>query len=276
MVYDSSGLPDGRYHEHGSKIVALNKRVTTGTEQYSEANTLNFVVKNLISAVRTMTICRVLAVEFPEGQNIYGTVDLQPLIKRVDIDGNASSMPPIYNVPFLRLQGIGNSAIILNPKVGDIGIAIVSDRDITSVVATKQESNPGSNRQNSLSDSVYIGGILNGKPEQFIEFTDTEINIISPNNINLTAKNININADNITITGKTAINGDTSITGETDITGNLTVSGNITGANVSATGDVSDSAGKLSDLRSNYNAHKHQLSGVTAGSDTVTSGTPTN
>lgn len=246
------------------------KRISTGTEQFSEANTLNFVIRNLISAVRTMTICRVIAVEFPKNQNIYGTVDLQPLIKRIDIDGNALSMPLIYNVPFLRIQGTGNSAIILNPKVGDIGLAVVSDRDITSVVATKEESNPSSNRQNSLADSVYIGGILNQSPVQFIEFTDNAINITSPNNLNLTAKTVNIKADNITVTGKTAING------ETNITGNLTVSGNITGANVSAGGDVSDSAGKLSDLRSNYNSHKHQVSGIETGSDSVVSGTPQN
>lgn len=247
----------------------VNKRVTTGTEQFSEANTLNFVVKNLISSVRTMTLCKVLAVEFPTDQNIYGTVDLQPLIKRVDIDGNALAMPVIYNTPFLRLQGVGNSAIILNPQSGDIGLAIVSDRDISSVVSTKQESNPISNRQNSLADSVYIGGILNGKPEQFIEFTDQSIDMTSPNNINLKAKNININADNVTITAKTTING------ETDINGNLKVSGNVTGANIIAMNDVSDSVGKLSELRNKYGAHKHSVSGVSSGSSTVTSGTPT-
>lgn len=242
------------------------KRVTTGTEQFSEANTLNFVIKNLISAVRTMTICRVLAVEFPEEPNIYGTVDLQPLIKRVDIDGNALSMPPIYNVPFLRLQGIGNSAVIIDPKVGDIGIAIVSDRDISSVVATKKESNPASNRQNSLADSVYIGGILNTKPTQYVEFTDNAINITSPNNINLKANAVNIESPTVTIKAENL-----SITAETSITGNLSVSGNISSA-----GDVSDSIGKLSDLRSSYNSHKHRVGGVETGSGSVTSDTPQN
>lgn len=241
-------------------------RTYTGTEQLSEANTLHFVVNKLISEVRTMTIVKVLAVEFPDGQNIYGTVDLQPLINRVDFDGFTQSMTPIYNVPFIRLQGTSNSAIILNPKIGDIGIAIVCDRDNDAVLSTKKQANPLSNRANSLADSVYIGGILNAKPTQYVEFTDDAINITSPNNINFKANAVNIKSPTVTIKAENL-----SITAETSITGNLSVSGNISSA-----GDVSDSIGKLSDLRSSYNSHKHRVGGVETGSGSVTSDTPQN
>lgn len=254
-----------------------DKRVSTGTEQFSDANTLSFVFDNLISSVRTMTLCKVIAVNYPaDSDRINGTVDVQPLINEVDIDGNVKELPAINNAPFWRYQG-GNNSVIIDPVVGDIGIIAVSDRDMTNAVITKKVSNPDSNRKYSFSDSVYLGGILNSNPTQYVEFTNNSINIVTPATLNIKADTININASNVSITASsTSIDSPVSIKGETNITGNLTVSGNITGANVSATSDVSDSAGKLSDLRSSYNTHKHPVSGVETGGSTVTSGTPTN
>ena len=98
---------------------------------------------------------------------------------------------------------------------------------------------------------------MNQTPTQFIEFKDDSISINSPKLVTIKAQTINIQATNI------------EMSGETKLTGNLTVTGNI-----SAGVNISDGVGKLSELRNNYNAHTHQVSGVESGGSTVTTGAP--
>ena len=78
-----------------------------------------------------------------------------------------------------KLQG-GLSGIIVNPQVGDIGLAIFADRDISTVIDTKAQASPPSKRVMSMSDGIYIGGVLNAAMTQYIMFGGGIIDILSP------------------------------------------------------------------------------------------------
>ncbi len=59
----------------------------------------------------------------------------------------------------------------MRPAKDDIAsLAIFADHDISSVVATQAQANPGSRRRFSPSDALYVGGFLNQNPTQYIYF----------------------------------------------------------------------------------------------------------
>jgi phage baseplate assembly protein gpV len=140
------------------------------------------------------------------------------------------------------MQG-GTSAVILDPQAGDIGVAVFASRDISKVKSTKAQANPGSYRQYDFADGMYLGGMLNGVPLQYIRFGSTGIELVSPDTITLTAPNIVING------AVTQSGGDVSIDAPNiDLTGVLAVTGtsatitapviNLDGALASTGGDA--------------------------------------
>lgn len=165
------------------------------TDNGSDYNANTFLVWSILARVRTMQPCKVLSVTNAGGISPVGFVSLQPLVNQLDGYGNAMPHGTLYNVPYFRLQG-GSNAIILDPQVGDIGFAGIADRDMSSVKATKAQANPGSRRQFSMADAVYFGGILNGTPNQYMAFSSTGIDIVSPVRIRLAAPEIDLQATN--------------------------------------------------------------------------------
>src|SRR5512139_7424 len=109
----------------------------------TEYNALTFLIRQLLSKVNTATLVQVKAVTNSGGVAAVGTVDVHPLINQQDASGNAIPHGTLYGLPYSRLQG-GTNAVILDPQVGDIGIAIFASRDISAAKATKGENNPGS------------------------------------------------------------------------------------------------------------------------------------
>lgn len=154
-------------------------------------NAYAFLAQQLINRIAGATIVQVLAVTNAGGASAVGFVDVQPLVNQLDGDGAAVAHGPLYNLPYLRIQG-GADALILDPKVGDKGIAIFADRDISAVKSSGQQSNPGSYRTNDMSDGMYLGGILNGIPTQYVRFSSAGIDIVSPTQIQLTAPSIRL------------------------------------------------------------------------------------
>jgi hypothetical protein len=137
-----------------------------------------------------------------------------------------------YHLPYMRVQG-GKNAFICDPAVGDIGFAVICDRDISTVKNTKAAANPATSRRFSISDGLYVGGVLNDTPEQYIQFTDTGITIADKNNNTLVSS-----ATGWAFTGVVTINGALqlggnieSVTGGT-YSGNFSTSGTITAAGV--------------------------------------------
>lgn len=142
---------------------------------------VNFLVQQALSEVRTAVPVKIVAVH-GGGVGAAPTVDVQPLVKQMDGEGNASSHGTIYGIPCARNQGGGN-AVINDPKAGDIGHLVVSDRDISSVKSNDgAESNPGSMRRHDLADGVYHAACMNaGTPDQYVQFTDTGVRIVDKN-----------------------------------------------------------------------------------------------
>ena len=115
-----------------------------------------------------------------------GFVSVTPLVNQIDSQGNATPHGVINNIPYFRAQG-GANAIILDPEPGDIGICIFASRDISKVKSTKAQANPGTFRQFAWGDGMYIGGLLNGTPTQFVQFNSDGITVTSPTKITLNA-----------------------------------------------------------------------------------------
>jgi hypothetical protein len=229
----------------------------------SEFNAQAYLVRQILATIRTSTLVVVKSCSNAGGVSQVGTVDVQPLINQTDGYGNAVPLGVIYACPYFRVQG-GTNAFILDPQPDDVGIMIFSDRDMTKVVNALQagqppQSNPGSGRKFDLSDGLYLGGVLNGAPAQYVQFLVDQINITSTTGkVTLTDKAgsvINMNGDNTgSLTFATALN----ITSDlTTIDGAVQINGTVnTNSTITASGEVTGNGTPLS-------THTH--GGVTSG-----------
>ena len=143
----------------------------------SEYNQHARQITQMLSYVRTAVMVEVMSVDVPNGGLApVGFMDAKPLVNQMDGGGNCFPHGTVFGLPYFRLQG-GVNAFILDPKVGDKGLALICDRDISSVKANKKRSNPGSRRRFSLSDGLYLGGYLNGKPTCYVQVADEKISM---------------------------------------------------------------------------------------------------
>lgn len=135
--------------------------------QFDPEHAQLFIITKLLRQLHTADLVQVLAV-YPTAGKV-GFVDVQPLVLDQDTNGYVIAQTPIYKIPYFQLQG-GNSAIILAPVVGDIGLAIFAERDITNVVQTQKAGAAPTDRTFNTADGLYIGGVLNKDPTQWIKF----------------------------------------------------------------------------------------------------------
>lgn len=147
---------------------------------WGDYNNIIFVIRQAMVKLQTATLVRVESCTNNGGVSPVGYVDVTPLVNQVDGAGNPTPHATIFGLPYLRIQG-GANAIIIDPKPGDIGMAAFASRDISKVKATKQQANPGSLRTYDYADGMYLGGMLNGTPTQYIRFTDTGIELVAAN-----------------------------------------------------------------------------------------------
>lgn len=150
--------------------------------QFHAGRAQEWIIQQLIRQVNTALPVKVTAV-FPTAGTV-GFVDVMPLIQQTDTIGTVIDAVTIFQLPYLRAQG-GLSAIILDPAVGDIGLAVFAQRDISSVVATRAEGPAATNRAYDAGDGLYMGGFLNADPTQFVEFLPDSagINITTPGDL---------------------------------------------------------------------------------------------
>jgi hypothetical protein len=225
---------------------------------------MSFVIEQMINRINTMTLVKVVKCTNTGGLSPVGFVDVVSLVTQLDGQGNPVPHDTIFGLPYVRIQG-GANAIIIDPEVGDIGVAGFAGRDLSKVKATKAEALPGSNRKYSMSDGIYFGGTLNGTPTQYVQFNSSGITIHSPTKITVSAPVVEVNAStSATVTTATAtINASTSATIATpqavvnasttmDITspattihGPLTVTGGITGQAGAVITGLVDVTGKV-------------------------------
>lgn len=155
-------------------------------DQFDEGRQQEFIIGRMLGRVHTTQLVRVLAVRPAAGK--VGFVDVLPLVQEADTARKVIPQSPIYNVPFMRYQG-GPSAVVLDPAVGDIGLVNIAERDITSVKATTAQGPAATDRRHDIADALYIGGVLNPEPTQYVRFQPAAggIDIHSPASINITA-----------------------------------------------------------------------------------------
>lgn len=188
----------------------------------SDYNTLRFIIEQRLMRIVTCALVKVVAVTNNGGITPVGTVDVQPLVNQLTGDGTAVPHATIYRLPYMRLQG-GANAVILDPQVGDIGMAGFCYRDISKVKATKAQANPGSSRTFNWSDGLYFGGFLNGVPTQYVAFASGGITVVSPTKITLQAPTVEIDASSeLHVVSPTSefsgsIHTPGTITGDTDV-----------------------------------------------------------
>lgn len=196
----------------------------SGTDLNGDINAQEFILSQFLGRHVFITLGQVVNVK-------EGAIDIRPMVMAVAGDGAPIAHGVVYNVPVWRLQG-GDSAVIMPPRVGDIGFLAICDRDISGVKATRQPSMPGSRRTHNLSDALYLGGVLNGPPVQFVEFADQQITVTSPWKISLNAPDIEtnascfaVNADSILLNGEVQSTHTLKVTGQASLAGGAIIGG---------------------------------------------------
>ena len=121
----------------------------------SPFNLTAFQIEQMLNRISTMKIVRVVAVT-GGGPTASCYVDVNPLVAQIDGIGTGQPHGIIHDLPVFRLQG-GGGALIIDPSVGDVGMMICSDRDISVVTNTRAPSLPGTFRKYDAADGVYFG-----------------------------------------------------------------------------------------------------------------------
>lgn len=229
-------------------------------------NSQSFVIQQHMRRMNTSTIVKVMSVTNAGDLSPVGFVDIQPQVDLVDGAGVKIPHGTIYKCPYFRYQG-GANAIILDPQVGDLGIALFADRDISSVIANKGQAAPGSARRFDMSDGMYIGGLLNGTPTQYVRFSAAGIEIHSPTVVKLSSPDVQITCQTLEITATTSAEITTptfTINGNQQNNGNVTSTGTVLAPTVNATTQL---LAQTKDVGPN---HEHDHGTMTASGHTGT------
>jgi hypothetical protein len=208
------------------------------------------MIQQMLSKVHTATIVQVTACSNDGGVSPVGTVDVQILVNQMgSLAGQMVGVPHVtmYGLPYLRIQG-GANAIIIDPQPGDIGIAVFASRDITNVKSTKAQANPNTFRMHDFADGMYLGGLLNGVPLQFIQFSTAGIVVSVPPASTATIQtgdelsSVIVDDDSVTMDSSdvdiTAEIGEIDLTGEVYTDQNLHVGSGANGTFSTSTGQT--------------------------------------
>ncbi|MBF0858149.1 baseplate assembly protein [Gluconobacter sp. LMG 31484] len=174
------------------------------TQGNTDSSAIDAAVRRNLSDLGTNVLVQVSAVH--AGNGIVGTVDVTPMVHQQTSDGTAVPHGTIYGVPYLRIQG-GTCAVIVDPVAGDIGYIIISGRDQSNVVATRAPALPGSFRQHSMADCVYVGGFLNEAPAHYVQITTDGVRIVTTGKVTVQASEMDVNC-NLNVSGTIKATGD--------------------------------------------------------------------
>lgn len=199
----------------------------------SDAGLQAFLFQRMLMSNAFITIALVTEVSESGDQ-----VSVKPMVEGFTGSGDRIPKTEIYGVPVWRLQR-GASAVIMPPVVGDIGMIAICDRDISGIKATKESSMPGSSRTHNYADAIYLGGVLNASPSQYVRFRDDGIDVVSPLAVTITAPVVEVNADtSLTLNSASIVmngpvsQGDGSFAGDFKFKGNITAQGEVTGKGI--------------------------------------------
>lgn len=208
----------------GDDLVRGNEGIYSPTDPYNQAA---FVIRQFLKDVSTALPVKVVSVDAGGSGSATGYVDVLPLVNFISGKGTAVQPVTLYHLPYFRLQG-GKAAVVTDPVVGDIGLAVFAQADSSNVQAgTSAPVQPGSKRTHSQSDGFYIGGFLNQPPSCFLELKQDNTAVLTA------PMTVTVNSADITLNGNTTVNGSFQVNGESNMSGGLTASGNIVSGNIS-------------------------------------------
>ena len=202
-----------------------------------EANAQEFMFRAMLNKNAFIQIVRVEKVKV-DADGGPPLVNVTPLVLGFSGEGTPIDNSQVFNIPVWRLQR-GSSAVIMDPVVGDLGLMLCCDRDTSRVRETKKEDMPGSSRTHNEADGVYLGGMLNASPMQYVRFADDGISIVSPLVVTVESPTVEINAStsvtlnsaNIVLNGPVS-QGAGSYAGDFNFKGNITAEGEVTGKGI--------------------------------------------
>jgi phage baseplate assembly protein gpV len=185
----------------------------------SDYAALRFIIEQAILKMQTSMPVRVVAVSNNGDLSAVGTVDVVPQVQMVSGNGQTIPHKTITGVPYIRIQG-GANAIILDPQIGDLGVCLFASRDISALKADPTAASgapPPSDRAFDFSDGIYLGGLLNGAPNQVVQFSADGIRLLSPTKVTIEAPIIELKGDVVQSGGDITATG--SYTGVGDVVG---------------------------------------------------------
>lgn len=208
-----------------------DKELSANYDNFASSNPLNsmeFFIRSLISQVVSTSLPVVVTAVERKGEEAgAGYVTVKPLLQPRNNSGDGLEVTTIPKLPYFRLQH-GKAAIICDPKVGDIGLAVVAKHDISNINGSTTPKVPATYRKFDPSDSFYIGGFWGKAPEVFIHLEDEgTIKIKAPTKITIDAPECEINASTSFTVNSVQINLNGPISG-----------GGSGGADATFTGDV--------------------------------------
>lgn len=208
-----------------------DKELSANYDNFASSNPLNsmeFFIRSLISQVVSTSFPVVVTAVERKGEDAgAGYVTVKPLLQPRNNSGDGLEVTTIPKLPYFRLQH-GTAAIICDPKVGDIGLAVVAKHDISNINGSTTPKVPATYRKFDPSDSFYIGGFWGKAPEVFIHLEDEgTIKIKTPTKITMEAPECEVNASASFTVNSAQIN----------LNGPISVGGS-GGADATFTGDV--------------------------------------
>lgn len=243
---------------------------TSGGQMFPEDyqddfSVINFIARQIVAEMETCTPVQIKAVHAGSGSPpAGGTVDVQLLVSLLDGNGNASKQGVVYGLPYFRMQS-QNWALVMDPAVGDFGFIVCASRDISNVVKTPGQANPGSYRSHSFSDGFFIPcSFSTAAPAAYAWFkSDGSLNINTKDgivissdgsgNLTVTAQGnatvkanggaFDLTATNTTLHGNLTVTGTTTLQGALTATSGTASLGAISASSLTATGQVTAQSG---------------------------------
>lgn len=199
-----------------------DKELSANYDNFASSNPLNsieFFIRSLISQVVSTSLPVVVTAVERKGEEAgAGYVTVKPLLQPRNNSGDGLEVTTIPKLPYFRLQH-GKAAIICDPKVGDIGLAVVAKHDISNINGSTTPKVPATYRKFDPSDSFYIGGFWGKAPEVFIHLEDEgTIKIKAPTKITMKAPECEVNASTSFTVNSAQINLNGPISGGADAT----------------------------------------------------------
>lgn len=180
-------------------------------------NEIASLFKRLLARIRTLDLVTVVSCTNSGTVSAVGLVSVRVLTNQRAGSGQGQAHGTIYQVPYLRLQG-GNTAVILDPQAGDVGMCGFCSRDISAVKAAliriqggasnvNQQQDVGSNRMFDWADGLYFGGFLNATPTRYVQFDGAgNVNVRTPSGV------VNLNGTTIDASGNVVVKSGSTVT----------------------------------------------------------------